>query len=599
MPRRPTTLLALPCLAAGVLVGSGPAAAAPVPERAPLAIGTGGAVATVDPDATRVGLEVLAAGGNAADAAVAAAAALGVTEPYSAGVGGGGFFLYYDAASGTVSSIDGRETAPAAMGPDAFLDDGGQPLPLQEAVQSGLSVGTPGTPLTWERALAEFGTLSLAEALEGPIALADDGFVVDETFRQQTADNEEKFRRFAASAELFLPDGALPEVGSVFRNPDLAATYELLAEDGAAAFADGELAAEVVRTAQDPPEAPGATPVRGGLLTEADLAGYVAPVRAPTRLEYRGLEVVGMAPPSSGGTTVGEALNVLETLPLASLPEETALHAYLEAAALAFADRNASVGDPAVVAVPTDALLSDGFAAERACALDVGRAQPKPVAPGSPDGEYGPCPAPAGEPVAAGAEGPSTTHLTVADAAGNVASYTLTIEQTGGSGITVPGRGFLLNNELTDFTFAPADPAQPEPNLPGPGKRPRSSMAPTIVLRDGEPLMALGSPGGATIITTVLQTLVNRVDLGMDLAEAIAAPRASSRNGAAVEAEPAFLAASRAPLEALGHTFTEVPELGAATGVEFLPGGLLLAAAEPSRRGGGAAGVVDDVLVEG
>jgi gamma-glutamyltranspeptidase/glutathione hydrolase len=599
MPRRCTTLVALPCLAAGVLVGGGPASAAPVPERAPLAIGTGGAVATVDPDATRIGLEVLAAGGNAADAAVAAAAALGVTEPYSAGVGGGGFFLYHDAATGTVSAIDGRETAPAAMGPDAFLDDAGEPLPLQEAVQSGLSVGTPGTPLTWERALAEFGTISLAEALEGPTALAENGFVVDETFRQQTADNEEKFRRFTATAELFLPGGALPEVGSVFRNPDLAATYELLAEDGAAAFADGELAAEVVRTAQDPPEAPGAAPVRGGLLADADLAGYDAPLREPTRVTYRGLDVYGMAPPSSGGTTVGEALNVLESLPLASLPEEAALHASLEAAALAFADRNAYVGDPGAVAVPTGELLSDGFAAERACAIDPARALPKPVAPGSPDGDYGPCPAPAGEPVAAGAEGPSTTHLTVADAAGNVASYTLTIEQTGGSGITVPGRGFLLNNELTDFTFSPADPALPEPNLPGPGKRPRSSMAPTIVLQDGDPLMALGSPGGATIITTVLQTLVNRVDRVMDLAEAIAAPRASSRNGAAVDAEPAFLAASAAPLEALGHAFAEVPEIGAATGVEFLPGGLLLAAAEPSRRGGGAAGVVDDVLVEG
>ncbi|MGY1706626.1 gamma-glutamyltransferase [Geodermatophilus sp. SYSU D00697] len=599
MPHRRTTLVALPLLASGVLVAGGPtgtADAAPVPARAPLAIGTGGAVATVDPDATRIGLEVLAAGGNAADAAVAAAAALGVSEPYSAGVGGGGFFVYFDAATGTVSSIDGRETAPAAMGPDAFLDEAGQPLPLQEAVQSGLSVGTPGTPLTWERALAEFGTLDLAEALDGAIGLAEDGFVVDETFRQQTADNEEKFRRFAPTAELFLPGGALPEVGTVFRNPDLADTYRLLAADGAALFATGELAADVVRTAQDPPEAPGATPVRAGLLEAADLAAYDAPMRAPTRVDYRGLAVYGMAPPSSGGSTVGEALNVLEDLPLGSLPRETALHAFLEASALAFADRNAFVGDADAVPVPLDELLSEGFAAERACLLDLGRALPRPVAPGSPDGEYAPCPAPAGEPVPAGAEGPSTTHLTVADAAGNVASYTLTIEQTGGTGITVPGRGFLLNNELTDFTFAPSDPARPEPNLPGPGKRPRSSMAPTIVLQDGEPLMALGSPGGATIITTVLQTLVGRVDLGLDLAEAIAAPRASSRNGAAVDAEPAFLAASGAPLEALGHTFTEVPEIGAATGVEFLPGGLLLAAAEPERRGGGAAGVVEDVL---
>ncbi|MGY1663581.1 gamma-glutamyltransferase [Geodermatophilus sp. SYSU D00705] len=596
MPRRAPTLVALAALAAGAVATAPPAVAAP--DRQPVAIGTGGAVATVDPDATRIGLEVLAAGGNAADAAVAAAAALGVSEPYSAGVGGGGFFLYHDAASGAVSSIDGRETAPQAMGPDAFLDAAGAPLPLQEAVQSGLSVGTPGTPLTWERALAEFGTLSLAEALEGATRLAEDGFVVDETFRQQTADNEAKFRRFAASAQLWLPGGALPEVGSVFRNPDLARTYEELAAEGAEAFATGELAGDVVRTAQDPPEAAGAAAVRGGLLTEADLAAYDAPLREPTRVGYRGLEVVGMAPPSSGGSTVGEALNVLERFPLGSLSDADALHLYLEASAVAFADRNAYVADPATTDVPLAELLSDGFAAERACAIDPARAAPRPVAAGVPDGAYEPCPAPAGTTVGGDSEGPSTTHLTVADAQGNVAAYTLTIEQTGGSGITVPGRGFLLNNELTDFTFAAADPARPEPNLPGPGKRPRSSMAPTIVLDDGAPVLALGSPGGATIITTVLQTLVDRLDRHADLADAITAPRASSRNGTTTDAEPAFLAAHGADLTARGHAFAEVAEIGAATGVEFLPGGLLLAAAEPERRGGGSAGVVHDVLAD-
>ncbi|MBB3083888.1 gamma-glutamyltransferase [Geodermatophilus sabuli] len=599
MPRRAPTLVALAALAAGVATAPPAAAAGPDPGKQPVAIGTGGAVATVDPDATRIGLEVLAAGGNAADAAVAAAAALGVSEPYSAGVGGGGFFVYHDAATGTVSSIDGRETAPQAMGPDAFLDEAGAPLPFQEAVQSGLSVGVPGTPLTWERALAEFGTRSLAEVLEGPTRLAEDGFVVDETFRQQTAENEEKFRRFDASAQLWLPGGALPEVGSVFRNPDLVRTYEVLAAEGAGAFATGQLADDVVRTAQDPPEAPGAAAVRGGLLAAADLAAYDAPLREPTRIDYRGLEVYGMAPPSSGGSTVGEALNVLERFPLGSLSDVDALHVYLEASAVAFADRNAYVGDPATTEVPLAELLSDGFAAERACAVDPARAAARPVPAGTPDGAYDPCPAPVGATVGGGSEGPSTTHLTVADAEGNIASYTLTIEQTGGSGITVPGRGFILNNELTDFTFAAADPAQPEPNLPGPGKRPRSSMAPTIVLDDGAPVLALGSPGGATIITTVLQTLVGRLDRNADLGEAIAAPRASSRNGATTDAEPAFLEAYGADLTARGHAFAEVAEIGAATGVEFLPGGLLLAAAEPQRRGGGSAGVVRDVLVEG
>jgi gamma-glutamyltranspeptidase / glutathione hydrolase len=596
MARRRTTLIALTGLTAGLVAAGSPAAAgtgSPVPEKVPLAVGTGGAVATVDPDATRVGLEVLAAGGNAADAAVAAAAALGVTEPYSAGVGGGGFFVYHDAATGEVSTIDGRETAPLAMGVDAFLADDGAPLPLQEAVQSGLSVGTPGTPLTWSRALEQFGTMPMSEVLQGGIELADAGFVVDETFRQQTADNEAKFRRFAATAELFLPAGQLPEVGSVLRNPDLADTYRLLAGEGVDPFYRGEVAEDVVATVQDPPEAAGAGEVRPGLLQAVDLALYDAPSREPTRVDYRGLEVYGMAPPSSGGSTVGEALNVLERFPVGDLSEVSALHTYLEASAVAFADRNRYVGDPAYTPVPLEDLLSDGFATERACAVDPARTAPKPVPAGVPDGEYAPCPAQGTATAAGGAEGPSTTHLTVADAEGNVASYTLTIEQTGGSGITVPGRGFLLNNELTDFTFAPADPTVPEPNLPAPGKRPRSSMAPTIVLADGAPVLALGSPGGATIITTVLQTLVNRLDRGLSLADAIAAPRASQRNSATADAEPAFLELYGEELGALGHVFAETAEIGAATGIEFLPGGLVLAAAEPERRGGGSAGVVD------
>ncbi|PPK94260.1 gamma-glutamyltranspeptidase/glutathione hydrolase [Kineococcus xinjiangensis] len=597
MRHRGTTLLALVGLTAGAVATGGPVSAAvPAPAKAPLAIGTGGAVATVDPDATAVGLDVLRRGGNAADAAVAAAAALGVTEPYSAGVGGGGFFLYYDAETRTVSTIDGRETAPQAMRADTFLDEQGDALPFDAVVRSGLSVGTPGTPRTWQRALDEFGTMSLRQVLRGGIRLADKGFVVDETFRQQTAENEEKFRTFAETTELFLPGGELPEVGSVFRNPDLASTYRLLARRGVDAFYTGPLARDVVAAAQDPQESPGAAEVFGGLLTDADLAGYTAPTREATRVDYRGLEVYGMAPPSSGGSTVGEALNILEQFRLSSMSDAHALHHYLEAGALAFADRNAYVGDPAYTQVPLRQLLSEEFARERSCLIDPARAAAKPVPAGVPDGTYEPCPAAAGATVAEAEEGLSTTHLTVADAEGNIASYTLTIEATGGSGITVPGRGFILNNELTDFTFKQVDLTRPEPNLPAPGKRPRSSMAPTIVLDDGEPRLAMGSPGGSTIITTVLQTLVNRVDRNMNLAEAIAAPRATPRNGARVNAEPAFLEAHGEALTALGHEFNPTPEIGAATGIEFLPGGLVLAAAEPERRGGGSAGVVHDVL---
>ena len=563
-----------------------------VTEKLPVAVGRGGAVSTVDPEATRVGLDVLRRGGNAVDAAVAAAATLGVTEPYSAGIGGGGFFVYYDAASGTVSTIDGRETAPAAMQPNAFVDSNGAPIPFAEAVTSGLSVGTPGTPLTWQRALDEWGTLSLLQALRGAIVVAARGFVVDETFRQQTLDNLDRFDDFTSTRELFLPNGDAPAVGSVFRNRDLARTYVQLGARGVDWLYEGRLGRDVVRTAQQPPVVEGANRiVRPGLLERSDLAAYDAPFRAPTVSDYRGLDVYSMAPPSSGGSTVGEALNILEQFDLAGLDRTQALHHYLEASALAYADRNAHVGDPDYVDVPLEELLSDGFAAERACLINPALAADKPVAPGDPDGDY------ACELVGAASDvdegGTSTTHLTTADRWGNIVSYTLTIEATGGSGIVVPNRGFLLNNELTDFNFVQAPGALPDPNLPAPGKRPRSSMAPTIVFQDGRPLLALGSPGGATIITTVLQTLLNRLDFGLSLPDAVAAPRASQRNAATVQAEAAFIAADGPPLQTLGHVFgTNTAEIGAVTGIELLDNGKLLAVAEPVRRGGGSAGVV-------
>jgi gamma-glutamyltranspeptidase/glutathione hydrolase len=276
-----------------------------------------------------------------------------------------------------------------------------------------------------------------------------------------------------------------------------------------------------------------------------------------------------------------------------------ALHTYLEASALAFADRGAYVGDPAFVNVPTKELLSAGFGKERSCLIDPDTAAVKPVPAGSPDGSYAPCPAGVATADRPDTEGLSTTHLVAADKWGNVVSYTLTIEQTGGSGITVPGRGFLLNNELTDFStvYNPTDPNRIEP-----GKRPRSSMSPTIVLKHGKPFLALGSPGGSTIITTVLQTLTNRLDRNMSLPQAVAAPRASQRNTANVTAEPPFIEKYGAALAPYKHTlvpsgdlFTSAAEIGAVAALEVLPGGGYLAAAEPTRRGGGSAGTVHEI----
>ncbi|MGW1377047.1 gamma-glutamyltransferase [Streptomyces sp. NPDC002446] len=566
-------------------------AAPATPEKTPVAVGHGGAVSSVDPDASAAGISVLKKGGNAVDAAVATAAALGVTEPYSAGIGGGGFFVYYDAKSKTIRTLDGRETAPRSAGKDLFLENG-KPIPFEDAVTSGLGVGTPGTPATWDAALDKWGSRSLAEVLRPARRLAARGFTVDETFRKQTADNEARFRDFPATADLFLPGGKLPVVGSTMKNPDLARTYGKLARHGAGALYKGELARDIVRTVRTPPVRTGATrTVRPGDLTTGDLRTYEVLSQAPTRTDYRGLDVYGMAPSSSGGTSVAEALNILERTDLSRLSEKQYLHRYIEASRIAFADRGRWVGDPAYEDVPTKALTSQRFADSRACLIADDKALTSPLAPGDPRHPQR-CTT-TGKAAPTTYEGRNTTHLTVADKWGNVVAYTLTIEQTGGSGIVVPGRGFLLNNELTDFSFAPANPAVHDPNLPGPGKRPRSSMSPTIVLRDGRPVLALGSPGGATIITTVLQTLVNHLDRGMPLVDAIAAPRASQRNAAATELEPGLWNSPlRKQLEALGHGFKQNPEIGAATGVQRLPDGRWLAAAEKARRGGGSAMVV-------
>lgn len=581
--RRLGSVLALSLTATALAVAPAPvqAQADPPPQKEWVVRGFDGAVTSVDEDASAVGLAVLRRGGNAVDAAVATAAALGVTEPFSAGIGGGGYFLYYDAASGEVHSIDGRETAPAAMPRDAFINPAtGRPYNFSpQLVTSGVSVGVPGTLATWQRALRTWGTLDLAEAIAPSRRLASTGFRVDRTFRGQVEQNLQRFRAFTSTRQLY---GRLPRVGSTFRNPDLAATYRLLMQRGPRAFYRGPLAGEMVRAVRRPPTTEKTKlPVPEGFLARRDLKRYRTIDRAPTHVEYRGLDVYGMAPSSSGGSTVGEALNILERHDLGALSMVDALHLYLEASALSFADRSAYVGDPKFVDVPLEELLSDEYAAERDAEIDPEQAMDKPVDAGV---------------VAPDTENVETTNLTVADRWGNVVEYTLTIEQTGGSGIVVPGRGFLLNNELTDFSpeYDPAD-----PNRIQPLKRPRSSMAPTIVLDDGEPFLAVGSPGGSTIITTVLQILLNRIDLGMTLPQAIAAPRATQRNEEVVLGEGRFVQRYSGPLEQLGHElatyediFTGTDEIGAATGIEFGPDGLLTAVAEPRRRGGGSAKII-------
>jgi gamma-glutamyltranspeptidase/glutathione hydrolase len=350
----------------------------------------------------------------------------------------------------------------------------------------------------------------------------------------------------------------------------LAETYGLIARRGSEAFYQGPLARAMVEAVQRPPVAPGSgLKVRPGLLTMDDLACYQVQIRAPIESTYREYTIYGMAPPSSGGLTVALTLNLQEGCPLGSLPRAQALHHCIEASRLAFADRDAYVGDPDRTDVPVSRLLSKTYAAARRREIRTAPSSGQ-VSAGAPNGADA-----------------STTHLTVADREGNIVSYTFSIGSIGGSGIVVPGHGFLLNSELTDF-----DPDPAHPNAPGAGKRPRSSMSPTIVFKNRRPVVALGAAGGIAIIASVLQPLINMLDFGLSLQEAIAAPRIFQHNTTVTLAEPGFLNTPEAnALRTMGHAFTQIAETGEVTGIAFSPNGTVTAAAEPVRRRGGSASV--------
>ena len=577
----PQRQVALACGLALAIVLQGAAAA-------PVATGSGGAVATISAQASQSALAILNQGGNAIDAAVAAAATLGVTDPFSCGIGGGGFMVIYLARDQRAITIDHRETAPARVGPQLFEQDG-KPLDFETAVASGAAVGVPGTVRGWHEALARYGSMRFAQVLAPAIAVADQGFKVDANFSHLAGQNEKKFRQFAPTSALYLHQGkALPQ-GTLLRNPGLARAYREIAQGGAKAFYEGPIARAIVDSVNRPPVAKGYR-VRPGAMTLADLADYEARIRPALRSSYRGYELVGMTLPSSGGPTVAHALNILEGYDLESLPRAEAEHLYIEASRLAFADRDAYLADPEYVDAPLAGLLSKQYAAERRALIDRRRAAPGPVAAGDPyryqNDPSIPLRTPPAGAVKLGPESAHTTHLTVSDKDGNVVSYTFTIESWGGSGIVVPGYGFLLNNELTDFDFA-----GPHPNIPEAGKRPRSSMAPTIALKDGKPAFSIGSPGGSTIITTVLQTIVNYVDFGLPMNEALDAPRISQRNAAETSVEPGFAGSAQArALAGFGQRWeSPAEEIGAANALVFNPDGTVTAVSEGKRHGVGTA----------
>ena len=462
----------------------------------------------------------------------------------------------------------------------------------------------PSNLATWATALRQYGRLSLGDDLQPAIQVARRGFAVNFDFDQLERSSLSTLQAYPASRSLLLtPSGDPLPVGTWLRNPDLARTYELIARRGPGALYDGPIGQAIVQAVDHPVLTPGQSVVtEPGIMTTGDLRAYRTRILAPTKVDYRGLDVYGMAPPSSGGSTEGEILNILNGFPLSSEPRAKALFQYIEASRLAYADRNAYVGDPDFVNVPLSGLLDPAFAASRRCLIG-NTAATSPVAPGSPFAPFGSCPAASSSSQASSAspEAHHTNNIVTEDKWGDVVGYTDTINFFGGSGQVVPGYGFLLNNELTDFDFAPPSAGATDPNLPAPGKEPRSSMGPVIALQHGQPQFAIGAAGGSTIIETVVQTLINHVDFGMSLSDALAAPRVAQTNSSSntSSAEPDFFNSQLAQqlTSQYGEKFSLAtgPILpldnypGDATALQMLGRGQAEAIAEPVRLGGGSA----------
>lgn len=511
-------------------------------DAVPVVESQGGLVVAAHPEAARIGAEILGAGGTAVDAAVAVAVALTLVEPQSSGIGGGAFALHHDGETGLLTAWDGRETAPAAAGADLFVGDGAR-LSWLEAVPSGRSVGTPGLLRLLEAMHAQDGALPWAQLITPTIALAEEGFTVTPRLSQSLVELEritDAIRRNPAARALYYPGDRPVQPGQRLQNPQLAATLRVVAESGADALYEGPLAEQIVAAVQaaDPP----------GALSLADLATYRAVQREPVCLDFRAHQVCGHPPPTSGGVTVLQILGLLGP-PAASPDDPAGLHRFIEASRLAWADRDRYLADPDAVSIPTQALLDPAYLAARAAEI-LPDQRLSEVTPGEL-----PLPAPPDGPICP--EGNDTTHFVVVDGTGDVVSLTSSVEMAFGSGILVGG--FLLNNQLTDFAFDPQGPHGPVANRPGPCKRPRSSMAPTIVYdTDGQVVLALGSPGGSRIISYVARALVDTLDHGLTLQEAVSRPHLVG-SGSAVELEqdcgtPPWPASTADALGALGHT---------------------------------------------
>ncbi len=525
-------------------------------------------VAAAHPLAAEAGREILRAGGSAVDAAIAVQAVLSLVEPQSSGIGGGAFLLHYEADGRQVSAYDGRETAPAAAHEGMFLTADGTPMGFFEAVVGGLSVGVPGVIRMLELAHQNHGRLPWSRLFEPAIALAEEGFQVTPRLHF-LIDRDRYLRTFPETRNYFyLPDGSPLPVGHRLRNPAYAKTLRIIAEQGAAGFYSGEIAEAIVQRVRTAPRNP-------GRMTLDDLAAYEAKLRAPLCHPYHEYRVCGMPPPTSGGIAVLQILGLLERFDLAALSPDSveAWHLFAEAGRLAFADRNAYVADSDFVRVPVARLLARSYLSGRSLAIEpsgsLGRAEP---------GEVGQRAA-----LVRQTEPPSTTHFAIVDSEGNAVSMTSSVENAFGSRLMAAG--FILNNQLTDFAFRPEVDGRPVANRPAPGKRPRSSMSPTLVLDgEGRLQLAIGSPGGSRIIGYVAKALIGVLDWDLDVQSAISLPNITNRNGATDLEAGTALESLVGPLEALGHEVKQRSMNSGLHGIRVTADGLE-GGADPRREG--------------
>ncbi len=563
-PLLPAALIRPVMMAAVFVLGSASAWAA-------AATGSRGMVASVHPLATQIGVEVLKNGGNAIDAAVAVGLALGVVDGHNSGIGGGAFILVRR-ANGEIVALDGREMAPATASRDMYLRNGKADTALSQT--GALASGVPGALAVYDEALRLMGRKKLAELIEPSARIADEGFALSEGYVRRIRSVAESLAKFPASRALLLkPDGTALDAGTVLRQPDLARSYRAIGREGIGWFYRGEYARAVEAWMR----------AHGGILTAGDFAGYEVKRRQPIVSTYRGHTIVGFGPPSSGGVHVAQILNMLETFDVKALGADgERQHVIAEAMKLAFADRAHWLGDPDFAQVPRG-LLEKSYARALAAKIDRRRAI-----------------AVAGHGVPPDADPrffeKHTTHFSVADAEGNWVACTQTVNTAFGSKVIVPGTGIILNNEMDDFSVEPGVPNAfkligAEANAIAPKKRPLSSMSPTIVLRDGQPVLALGAAGGPTIITQVLLNLVAILDLGMTVDAAIKQPRIHQQwRPDELRIEQALPASVRAALTARGHTLAEVNSMGVSQIVGRAPDGRGFVGVGDPRVNGSAAG---------